>query len=133
MPLESDASALLRKALKPLHGKRVENLLEKGTPDWNYANGWIELKSAEKWPVRGGRLKMRHYTPEQRIFQRKRGKVGNVFMVWRIGTEWYLFDHDFAFYQLYLKGVTREEAIDSCIKCWLEGGLNGKELRACLN
>ena len=129
---ESNASDTLKKALKPLHGKRIENIIEKGTPDWNYANGWIELKFADNWPARGGRLKMDHYGPDQRIFQRKRGKVGNVFMLWCIGKDWYLFDHDFAFYQLYLYGVTEKEAEDKSIMHWKKT-LNGKELRECLN
>jgi hypothetical protein len=132
MSLEKDASALLRPCLKPLHGKRIENLVEKGTPDWNYANGWIELKNSDRWPVRGGRMKPKNYTPEQRLFQHKRGKVGNVFLLWRVGKEWYLFGPEFAFGQLYLEGVTRQEAIDNCIKCWMKK-LNGKELRECLN
>ncbi len=132
MALESDSSKVVRELLRPLHGKRIENMLEKGTPDWNYADGWIELKHADYWPKRGGRLKLRHYTADQRIFQHKRGKVGNVFMLWHVGKDWYLFDSKFAFGQLYLEGVTEAEAQKNSIEYWI-GRPNGEEFRACLN
>jgi hypothetical protein len=31
---------------------RVENMVERGTPDVNYTHGWIELKYLEAWPAR---------------------------------------------------------------------------------
>lgn len=64
-------------ALAPLHAFAVENPVLPGTPDVNYVEGWLELKSWEKWPAqRTTPLRIEHWTPEQRVFHRRRSRVG---------------------------------------------------------
>ena len=125
---ESNMSATMMKAIKVLHPKRIENKIEKGTPDVNFADGWIENKWAARWPPRGGRLKLEHYQPDQRIFQLKRGRAGgNIHLLLCVGQEWFLLGWEYAADEFYKVGCTRQEAIDNCERCWLDG-LVGEEL-----
>jgi hypothetical protein len=64
-------------ALQPLNAIAVENPIIPGTPDVNYAEGWIELKSWEHWPrMASTALKMDHWTPYQRVWHIRRSRVG---------------------------------------------------------
>jgi hypothetical protein len=64
-------------ALQPLNAIAVENPIIPGTPDVNYAEGWIELKSWEYWPKRPTTtLIMDHWTPQQRVWHIRRSRVG---------------------------------------------------------
>lgn len=82
------------KALRPLDAFAVERVLvPEGFPDVCYADGLIELKWLPRWPVRGGVVKLDHFTNEQRILMRKRAKVGG--QIWGlllVGDEVLLFD-----------------------------------------
>ena len=94
MNSEAEAWNALRKNLLPLHPVRIENAAGAGTPDVNYVDGWIELKYAPLWPVRGGALKLPHYTTQQRGFAMKRiAAGGKCFVMLHIGGtgEWLLF------------------------------------------
>lgn len=54
---------------------RIENKLETGVPDVNFAlthpptgktvSGWMELKRLDNWPVRGGMVNIPHLTLDQ--------------------------------------------------------------------
>ena len=87
------------KALKPLFeskgfdAHRIENKIELGTPDVNYLHGWIELKYKSKWPVRGGILKVEHFTELQRRWLDRRQKCGGrAFVLLKVNKEWILFE-----------------------------------------
>ena len=99
---ESDLWATLRDKLfkERLKGtrrdvKRIETMAP-GTPDVNYCidgkEGWIELKHAREWPKRGGPLKLRHFTPEQRLWIHTRQKAGGkAFVLLKVEDDYFLF------------------------------------------
>jgi hypothetical protein len=60
---------------------RVENPIAPGTPDVNYSingtDGWVELKEIDRWPKRPGTpVRIPHYTPQQRLWIRRRVLAG---------------------------------------------------------
>lgn len=77
----------VRKAIKELDPVRIENKIEKGTPDVWYTEGAIELKWQRKLPKRGGVLRLDHdMTLEQRIWAIRRQKAGGkVFLLLKAG------------------------------------------------
>lgn len=107
------------KALKPLHAVAVENSVVPGTPDVNYVGGWIELKQADEWPVMMGPLRMPHYTPQQRIWHRKRRAAGgSCFVLLQVAQEWLLFDATVA--AEVLGTATRVELVYHAEMHWLK-------------
>lgn len=90
---------LLKAKLDPL---RVENPIHPGTPDVNLCDGkWIELKCIAAWPVRASTtVRIRHYTPHQRVFLYRRWKAapGSTLLLLevRADRQWLLFDGDVA-------------------------------------
>lgn len=93
MSSERDMRKKVVKALRPLHAVSIENGCGCGTPDVNYADGWLELKAIEKWPARENTIvKVDHFTPDQRLWLRKRHEAGGtVFLLLKTGPEWLLF------------------------------------------
>lgn len=79
--------------LKPLHGFSIENPCRPGTPDISYADGLLELKWCRSWPVRDDTpLAVPHYTPQQRLFHRKRWEAGGqMYLLLQVGRDWLLF------------------------------------------
>lgn len=80
------------KALKPLHAVAVENLTYPGTPDINFAGGWLELKELEAWPKDPDAVvPVPHFTPQQRLFLRLRNKAGEFAdVLLKVGRSWFL-------------------------------------------
>lgn len=83
----------VRKELSP-YGlfKRIENRVEKGTPDvfyavklgQNYSSGWIELKSIPRWPRYGNPVNI-GLTSEQAFWLLAAAKRGvNVFVLLKV-------------------------------------------------
>jgi hypothetical protein len=71
----------------------VENRVGPGTPDINCTLGWLELKQADRWPPRGGALRLPHLTAQQRAWlKRRREHGGCAWLLLQVGTEWMLFD-----------------------------------------
>jgi hypothetical protein len=61
--------------------QRVENMVGTGMPDVNYCiegvEGWIELKQTQGWPRFSHKpLVLDHYTPQQRLWHRRRTSAG---------------------------------------------------------
>lgn len=87
---------LVRERLKPYAAdlERVENAIGYGTPDVHYCltyrghtgEGWLELKEIEAWPKDAARVvRVEHYTPQQRVWARKRWlRGGKVYMLLRV-------------------------------------------------
>jgi hypothetical protein len=80
---------------------RVENPICPGTPDVNFINGWIELKTIEVWPPREGAIvSIRHFTPQQRVWLYRRWKYApgttHLLLEVRAVGQWLLFDGDVA-------------------------------------
>jgi hypothetical protein len=81
------------KALRPLDAISVENMVGIGTPDVNYAEGWLELKFKKAWPKRETTaLKFPHFTEQQRVWLKRRSrKGGTAYLLVLVGREWFLF------------------------------------------
>lgn len=94
MPSESQMSERLMSSLKTygLDPLRIENRIHAGTPDVNYIKGWLELKHADRWPPRGGPLRLKHPpTPQQKVWLYRRwNSGGTAFLVLRVDKEWFI-------------------------------------------
>jgi hypothetical protein len=90
---------LLAAKLDPV---RVENPIHPGTPDVNLMDGrWIELKSADRWPVRARtRFRIPHFTQQQRVWLYRRWKYAPgttlLLLEMRSDRQWLLFDGNVA-------------------------------------
>ena len=73
--------------------QRHEDSISRGIPDVSYAiegaDGWIELKSLDQWPVRPGTPVHIRITPEQVAWLETRGDAGGgrCFVLLRVGRE----------------------------------------------
>lgn len=77
---------------------------------------WIELKAAERWPVKGEtRVWWEHYTEHQMLFLRARR--GWLFV--RIGKDYFLFDWIVAAELWAARGFTRSEMYSRATKWWV--------------
>lgn len=123
MALESRMRGELVKALCPMHAIAVENgKAHPGTPDINYADGWIECKALRQWPKRESTIvRLDHpITKEQVIFIRDRAQVSvNVWVMLRCRREWFLFNGPDAFSSI--GSSTRLELIRYAWHYWHDG------------
>lgn len=106
-------------ALKPLDAIAVENPVYPGTPDVNYVEGWIELKSLDALPkkLHSTKVKIEHYTKQQRAWILKRHlKGGKVFLLLQIANEWFLFNGRFAAQKV--GRVLYQELVDNAVAYW---------------
>lgn len=85
--------------------KRIEDLIEKGTPDVIYClrwlderavMGWLELKKLREWPSRKETIiRLPHLTPEQVAFHERWGRAGApCFLLAQVATDFLLFRWD---------------------------------------
>lgn len=85
-------SRVVMKALKPLHGVRMETT-HSGFPDVSYADGLLENKYAHRWPARPTTPLKLHIQQGQKPFWKARARVGGrIFVLLKVGREWLLFD-----------------------------------------
>jgi len=109
---------------------RIENTCSRGTPDTAYSmdgvHGWIELKFEKEWPKREStKLRLAHFTPEQKIFIRKHGTAGGrCFLFLRVGSDFLLFEH---VHILQLGELNKTEMKKKALKVWYKN-LNFDEL-----
>lgn len=119
----------VRKALSGLDPVRIENRLEKGTPDVNLCGGeWIELKWQRRQPKNQNNLfVIEHYTQEQATWAARRSHVGGkVFVLLKISQEWLLFRGDEA--AKYLNQTSLNELRTKAIGRWVKT-LKNQELK----
>ena len=92
--LEKNLNWRIQDAIKHRDPIRVENSVGDGTPDINYAEGWIESKQIPMWPKRtDSTVRVPHYRPAQRAWHVKRSKAGGlVHVVIQIGDDVLVFD-----------------------------------------
>jgi hypothetical protein len=123
----------VRTALLELDPVRVENRLEKGTPDVNLMGGeWVELKWKRKKPLNSDKiLRLDHeYMLEQRNWAERRIYCGGkVFVLVKISSEWILLWGTTA--AKYLERVSLNELRQRAIRTW-PNKLNDQELRNCI-
>jgi hypothetical protein len=111
--------------LKPLDAFSVENGVGAGTPDVNYVDGWLELKSLEGWPE-DGPLRVPHFTVQQRLWLRKRWlKGGEVYMLLKVADDWLLLNGWDA--AAIVGKATRAQLIEASVAVWI-GGLDKEGL-----
>ena len=121
----------LRPLLKGLDPVRIESPITPGIPDVNVTPGWIELKFADRWPPRGGPLRVDHFTAEQRAFLvRRRRSGGKAWLLLKVGNaEWLLFDGTVA--AVYLGREPRERLYQIALARWTRKPLK-QEIQECL-
>jgi len=129
---EGDMRGKVLRALRSVNGIAIENPALPGTPDVNYAEGWIELKWLRHWPSRPGTVvQIEHFTPQQRVWHIERRLVGGrTWVLLQCRRDWLLFDGATAALNLGL--VTKTEMIELAEKYW-ERGLKKEELLRCIS
>jgi len=117
--------------LKPLNAIPVENPAQPGTPDVNYAEGWVELKKLAAWPRDGEAVvRVEHFTPQQRNWLRlRRMRGGRAFLLLQVKDEWLLFHGEIA--AEHLGRVDRQMLERLAARHW-RNGLRADELRGML-
>ncbi len=85
-----------------------------------YLEGWIELKWERHWPVRGGPLRVPHYTTQQKVWARKRRhRGGQCRLLLQCSNDWILLDGAVAA-TLPLGDATREQLIEAAEMHWTQ-------------
>lgn len=126
---EADTRATLRRKLRDLHAKSIENRCEKGTPDMTYIYGWLELKWLRAWPPMGGPVHPSRYTIQQRLWLKNHWqRGGRAFLGLVAHKEWLLWAGCDAGPVGYL---TREELYQTCL--WRSTTWNEPEFRRIIN
>lgn len=129
---EGESRRFLLKALRPLHGVHVENVMQPGMCDINYVEGWIELKWLAAWPKRAETVvRVSEFTAQQRVFLIKRVLAsGQARVLLRVGNEWTLLPGLWA--ALHLGRDATKSALLAAAERYWPRGLAGKELVAYL-
>ncbi len=100
----------------------VESPCSGGIPDVNFIHGWVELKCVKEWPKRGGPLRIPHFTPQQRVWMRKRWRaygeeIGyGVWMLLQVDSDYLWFDGDTA--SFIVGNVDKRKLIESAVAHW---------------
>ena len=107
-----------------------------GQPDISYGilkvNGWIECKWKKEWPARPNTaVRFNHFTPQQRLWLRQRGRTGgHCWVLIQVDKEWLLFRWDYAVE--HLGTATRDQLYLAAVGHW-EGAINWAELARMLS
>lgn len=90
--------ARLVRALKPFNAMPVENRVREGTPDVNFAGGWIECKRMANWPANADKNPVRLPHPllqTQRVWIKSRSRSAYkelILVCLHVRSEWLFFD-----------------------------------------
>lgn len=113
--------------------QRVENSVGPGTPDVYYTMnsgtmGWLENKHAHEWPKRPSTaLRLDHFTPQQRSFLRRHGKLkANVWILLQVESDYFLLDYqeaqniggEYWDKKFSEKPWTKQDYLDNCSYHW---------------
>ncbi len=121
----------VRPALKGTDAMRVENPLLPGTPDVECILGWVELKVAPKWPGGNAPLKLKHFTPQQRVWLKRRyQKNGRAWVLLHVQGDFLLLTGDAASRVLGKSG--RDDLIAAASQHWTGGLPAAEEFQKCL-
>jgi hypothetical protein len=126
MSLETNMRDRVVAALRKLDAVSVENGVGAGTPDVNYVEGWLELKSLDEWPKRAStKVRIEHYTQGQRVWiYRRYMKGGVVYLLLKVANDWLLFDGGAAYF--HVGKVNKKELFGCCV--WRSEGLDEEGL-----
>jgi hypothetical protein len=117
---ESGMWGRVRRAFLKNDPVRIENRIEKGTPDVNLAGGeWIELKWKRRKPKNPNKIfQLDHeFTQEQRVWHIRRHHAGGkTFVLIKVGSDWILLAGNVA--AEYLERVSYTELKLKAIKIW---------------
>ena len=109
---------------------RVENPLLPGTPDVNCTKGWIELKQCDKWPGGDASLRVKHFTPQQKVWLRRRWQHDQrAWLLLHCQNDFILLNGDVA--AKMLGSSNRQELISASTGHWVDI-LPKEELQKCL-
>lgn len=129
-------------AIRDLDPVRVENPAHPGTPDINFCGhgledstlieGWVELKELDRWPARASTLvRVDHFTPQQRIWLRRRWEHGGAaWVLLKVKQDWLLLTGEAA--ARVLGKSTKGELVSAATRTW-HGSAYKKELATCLS
>jgi hypothetical protein len=114
---EADVRQVLTEVGRPLHGRSIEAKGAIGVPDWNCVTGWIECKLVTGWP-KTLRLPHPKRVKAQAIWLLERWRAGGkAHAVLVVGEEWLVLDAP-TFFDLAMRGATRDELIDRSVRHW---------------
>lgn len=121
----------VRKILRSLDAMRVENPCLPGTPDLNFAEGWIELKAVKEWPKRETTpLRVPHFTQQQRVWlTRRHEKGGLALLLLQVADEFLLLSGVDA--ATLLGNATRDELRTASIETFTHSTLDPGLLECC--
>jgi hypothetical protein len=129
---EKDQRRRVVKALRDLHAVAVENPARVGTPDVNFADGWIELKWLRQWPSKDETpVRFPHFTINQKNWiQQRHNAKGKIWLLIQCKKEWVLLDGPTA---VEIVGqVPKTELVRRAIHYW-PNGLNPRELATAIS
>ena len=114
-----------------LEATRHEDKIQSGIADVSFVsmNGlhsWCELKSIPAWPARESTiLVIDHYTDQQRIFLKQKGKMGGCsWLFMKVGRDYLLFDWGGA---QQVGKLNRDALLNTATAYWF-GKMNWREL-----
>jgi len=116
------------------HAQRHEDKYTAGIPDVSYGingvDGWIELKSLTRWPIKNDALIDVGLSREQAIWLTSRGSRGNgqCFILLRVGREHLLFPWTVA--KTLVEKQTQNELYLMSVEHWFRGSIDFDRLTA---
>lgn len=123
MSSERDMRKRVVRALRSLDAVSIENGVGVGTPDVNFAGGWLELKAIDDWPAHPETpVRVDHFRQEQKIWLTRRSLAGEFAgLLLKVGGDWLLFDGAAA--AIYVGRLTQADLRRIALRAW-DGGLN---------
>jgi len=115
---------------------RIEDMLKAGIPDVSYAvpnhQGWIELKYMKEFPKKNTtKVRIYHWTPIQKAWMRKRGRVNpNVWLLVMVDEEIFLFSYK---QLIFIEEWTAAEWRAKAAGYWYKGAFDAMQAFQTLN